>query len=573
MARPARPTNAIAKTPTGIAGLDDITRGGLPQSRTTLIAGGPGSGKTVLALQALVHGAQELGESGIFVAFEESADRIVANAATFGWDQPALQRRKLFFLDAQPSPDLIHAGTADLQGLIAALDARVKAMRAQRIVFDSLDVLLSWLGDPATVRREVGRLHTWLLQTGITAIVTARTLNDDRLPTGTLEFLPFLVDCAVGLTHTIVSGVSQRDLRVLKYRGSGFAENTAPLVIGPGGIEVAGDSPVTTSVRATTARVSSGIADLDEMLTGGYHLGSSALVTGSPGTAKTTLAGAFIQAACARGERALFISFDSTPNEIVRNLASVDIRLAGHLRAGRLLIDSRSAQAASAESHLLAIRALLDAHQPAVLVIDPVSALGKQGNEETGFGVSERLIALAKSRGITILCTSLLAEVLPLSEGSRIHVSTIADTWIHLTYHVLAGERNRALTIVKSRGTAHSNQVREMVLSGRGVRLAAAYTATGEVLMGALREQREAEDRASEAQRSAQRARRAVRAQRLGVELRARIEALQQELALRTAELDLAQAADVAAEHTRTHDRQARVRSRRGRAPHAPESK
>ncbi len=569
MARAPQRSPGLIKAPTGITGLDEITRGGLPQGRTTLIAGGPGSGKTILGLQALVHGATTQNEPGIFVAFEERADRIVSNAASFGWDLPALQRRKLFFLDAQPSPDLVHTGESDIHGLLAAIEARVRTMRAKRIVFDSLDILLTWLGDPTLVQREVGRLHDWLLESGLTAIVTARAPDQLASPSGVLQFLPFLVDCAVGLEHTVVTGVSQRNLRVMKYRGSGFAESAAPMIIGERGIEVAGDLPVRGPARASTARVSTGITDLDDMLSGGYHEGSSALITGSPGTAKTTLAGAFVQATCARGDRALFISFDSEPAEIVRNLASVNIRLTRHLREGRLLMESRSALSASAESQLLAIRRLLDTHRPAVLVIDPVSALSKQGNETTGFGVAERLIALAKSRGITVLCTSLLGDASPHGEGSRIHVSTIADTWIHLSYHVVAGERNRALTIVKSRGTAHSNQVREMTLGARGVRLADVYAAEGEVLMGALRAQREAEEQAKAVRRDAERARRAVQAERVGAELRARIASLQEELALRTAELELATAVDAAAEDVRRKDRRERVAARR---PHHPRS-
>jgi len=494
MKTPPPPSSDPAKARTGIEGFDEITRGGLPRGRTTLIEGGPGSGKTILALQALVNGARLDNEPGIFVAFEETSERIVANAAQFGWDLGELQKKKLFFLNAQPTVDLVQSGEFDLSGMLAALDAQVRAMQARRIVFDALDIVLVLLRNPLAEQREMYRLHDWLIARGLTAIITSKAGGtggrDAFLPQ--MGFLEFMVDCAVVLKHELVLGESQRNLRVLKYRGSEFSENESPLAFGECGIEVAGERRFSYEpAKVTSERVSSGIARFDTMLGGGYYRGANVLVTGSPGAAKTTLGGAFAEAACARGERTLFVSFDSDPGEIVRNLASVNIRLARFEKQGLLLFKYARNALCSREVHFMRIKALVRKHKVRNLVIDPVSALSKEGNELAGYGVVERLTAWAKTEGVTPFFTSLLDNTGPELEGTPMQISTIADTWIHLSYHARAGERNRALTIIKSRGTAHSNQVRELVLSDKGITLADAYTAGGEVLMGTLRWEKE----------------------------------------------------------------------------------
>lgn len=454
-----------------------------------MVEGGPGSGKTLLALQTLVHGAREANEPGIFVAFEESADRIKSNAKKFGWDLTGLQRRKLFFLDAQPAPDLVQSGSFDLSGMLAALDAKINTLKAKRIVFDALDIVLTMLDDPKAIRQEVYRLHEWLMAREMTALITFKSGQTQ------LNFMPFMVDCAVILNHVVVEGVSQRNLRVVKYRGSAFSEDESPFLIGSEGLEVAGARGLGQVGRVeapvSSERVSSGVERLDTMLGGGYYRGASVLITGFPGTAKSTLSGAFAEAAGLRGERTLLISFDSDGEEVIRNLASVNIRLERFVKKGLLRLVSARGSTGSAEIHLMEIKKLAQEHQASCLVIDPVSALAKLGNEGTAHEVAERLINWTKSEGITSVCTSLLDESGPQVEGTPLQVSTIADTWIHLNYLVLAGERNRGLSIVKSRGTSHSNQVRELVLSDTGVTLADAYTAGGEVLMGTLRWEKE----------------------------------------------------------------------------------
>ncbi len=539
MSKSIRIAHKLAKATTGIEGLDEITGGGLPRGRTTLVLGGPGSGKTILALQTLVNGATRWREPGIFVAFEESSRRILANAATFGWNLPVLERRQLFFLDAQPSLDLVQAGSFDLQGLLASLAAKVDAMKARRVVFDSVDMLVGLLAEPAAEQRELHRLHEWLLERDLTALVTAKVHAPAVPAQPAFDQLQFMVDCAVRLNHDTVSGVSQRSLRVLKFRGSGFSENESPLLIGPNGIEVAGLRGLEGAAAVSHERVASGVRRLDAMLGGGYYRGACVLITGSPGTAKTTLGGAFAEAACARGERTLLVSFDSEPAEIVRNLASVRVRLDRFVRNGRLHVHSARTSVSSAEVHLLNIRALARAHRVRNLVIDPVSALGKTGNEDTAHSVVERLIDWAKARGITVVCTSLLAREQPESEGTPLQISTIADTWIHLSYVVNAGERNRALTIIKSRGTAHSNQVRELVLHDRGVTLTDVYRADGQVLMGTLRWQQEQAERTEQErlETDLQRKRRELKLAQ--AELNSQAARLRQELSLKEAELAL----------------------------------
>jgi circadian clock protein KaiC len=521
------------KARTGIVGFDEITQGGIPRGRTTLIEGGPGSGKTIMALQTLVNGARHENEPGIFVAFEESAERITANAAKFGWDLTDLQKKKLFFLNAQPTTDMVHSGSFDLSGLLAILEAKAREIKATRLVFDALDIVLSVMNDPVVEKREAYRLHEWLLAHQFTAIITSKA--DDPHGMGTNEphlgFMQFMVDCAVTLNHEVIQGVSQRNLRVMKYRGSSFSENESPFLIGSKGMEVAGSRELgRTMAPVSTERVSSGVKRLDWMLGGGYYRGASVLITGFPGTAKSTLAGAFAEAACARGEKTVFISFDSDAEEVVRNLASVGVRLGRFVKNGRLRIISARAVTGSAEIHLMQIKQLVEEQGARCLVIDPVSALSKAGNEDTAYSVAERLIDWSKATGLTLLCTSLLDQPGAQVEGTPMQISTIADTWIHLNYLVYAGERNRGLSIIKSRGTSHSNQVRELILSSKGITLSDVYTAGGEVLMGTLRWEKELAEQAAQEQSQAEARQKQAQLLTEEAELEGRLKAIQYEL-------------------------------------------
>jgi circadian clock protein KaiC len=549
IAADSTPVNPGGKAPSGIAGLDEITGGGLPRGRTTLLLGGSGSGKTILALQFLVHGAQHRGEPGIFVAFEEKPARIVANAESFGWNLPELQQESLFFMDAQPAPDLVQSGTFDLSGMLAALGAKTDEIGARRIVFDALDIVLALLPDAAAQRREIYRLHAWLLAQELTGIITLKADHHEggveRQPFG---FMQFMVDCAIVLNHTVVLGVSQRNLRVQKYRGSGFDENESPFLIGKTGFEVAVARTVRrNAVEVTNERVGSGVARLDTMLGGGYYRGASVLITGFPGTAKTTLSGAFAEAACQRGERTMFVSFDSDSNEVIRNLASVGIRLERFVEDGSLHMVSARTITGSAETYLVRIKTLAREHQARCLVVDPVSTLSKSGNELTAHSVAERLIDWSKAEGITLVCTSLLDEMASQSEaGSPLQISTLADTWIHLNYVVQAGERNRGMSIIKSRGTAHSNQVRELILSDAGITVTDTYTAGGEVLMGTMRWEKESAERHANEIASVATKLKTVRLDAEEAEIEARLKLLQFELASKLTEKGvLARSAEV----------------------------
>jgi circadian clock protein KaiC len=536
------PSSPSTKAPTGITGLDEMTGGGLPRGRTTLLVGGSGSGKTILALQFLVNGVYRYNEPGIFVAFEETPARLISNAETFGWDLPELRQDKLFFMDAQPPHDLVQSGTFDLSGMLAALGSKVAAMKASRIVFDALDIVLALLPDPAAQRREIYRLNAWLLEHELTGIIT---LKADGFQSGAISqpfgFMQFMVDCAIILNHSVVQGVSQRNLRVQKFRGSSFDENESPFLIGKGGLEVAVSRTLGRGqAEVTNERVSSGVERVDTMLGGGYYRGASVLITGFPGTAKTTLSGAFAEAACARGERTMFVSFDSDSNEVIRNLGSVGIRLSRFVEDGSLNMVSARTITGSAETYLVRIKTLAKEHRARCLVVDPISTLSKSGNELTAHSVAERLIDWSKAEGITLVCTSLLDEMSSQSEGgSPLQISTLADTWIHLNYLVQAGERNRGMSIIKSRGTAHSNQVRELILSNAGITVTDTYTAGGEVLMGTMRWEKESAERHADEVATVTAKLRNAKVEAEEAELHARVKALQVELAAKQAEKEL----------------------------------
>lgn len=486
---------AVQKDETGIRGFDELTFGGLPRGRATLLIGQPGAGKTIFALQTLVNRARQHQEAGIFVAFEEKKNDLIRNADLFGWSLPELVDRELLFLDARPPTEVYSSGAMDLEGLLAVVAVRAESMQAKHIVLDGLDVFLDMLPGRVERRREMYRLHEWLTRAGLTVVITAKQDSGSNEVDDRIDFMQFMVDAVVHLEHRVEQRVSQRVVRVAKYRGSGFYEYEAPMIIGARGMEIAGPMPEDESVDISNEKISSGVAGIDDMLDGGYLRQSAVLVSGTPGTAKSTLAASFVNAACARQELALFVSFDEYPNEVMRNSASVGIDLRGHVERGLLRVLGLQREVRSAESHLLDIRRLLDEYNPRCLVIDPVSALLRGGTEHEAVDVIARLLGYAKRSGITVLMTSLLRASEGEIEGTRLPVSTIADAWIHVTNVSQGGERNRALTIVKARGIGHSNQVRELILSDAGISLARVYAAGGEVLMGTLRWEKEELDR------------------------------------------------------------------------------
>lgn len=524
---------SLKKTPTGMEGFDEITGGGLPLGRTSIIMGGPGSGKTVFALQTLINGARLRGERGIFIAFEENSRSVIANAASFGWDLS--DQDKLLFMDAGMSPDVVQTGRFDVGSLLSGIRSRFAENRATRIVFDSIDVLMALLDDPFTERQELYRIQDWLAANDVTGIITARSISASGLGAVGYDFLEFMADCVVHLGQHVTGGIAHRDLRVAKYRGSAIHGGVFPLIIGAAGMEVANPIPKEMTFPAYTERVSTGIDRLDTMLIGGYFRGSTVLVTGAPGTAKSTLAATFAQASSSLGERCLYVSFDESSSEIVRNMASIGIDLKGAVDSGNLRFHSVQTGSFNAEEHLLGIKALIREYQPQSLVIDPLSAVLRSAASEVVMDVPLRLINHTKSQGITMLSTSLV-ENSDSPESTEMNVSTIADTWIHLSFKVQMGERNRLLTIVKCRGTGHSRQARELVLSNDGVTLADVYIAGGEVLMGTLRWEKEEASRRAKALAHTGLLRKERELSLAEAEVRGRIQLLNRELELRRAE-------------------------------------
>ncbi len=535
---------ASDKISSGIVGFDEITGGGLPRGRVTVVLGGAGCGKTIFALQGLVAGAKA-GEPGLFVTFEENPEQIMKDAKRFDWKLSAMKGKGVEFFDAQLSQAIIQGGEFDLLGLLAVIGAKIKQLGCKRVVFDGLDVLLGHLGDPALIRGEILRLREWVYAAGLTGMVTAKA-DEHGHSASDYAFLQFIADCVISLQHRVTAGAAIRMIRVAKYRGDAHSANELPFTITKGGIEVACGTSPELHHSVSMERVTSGVERLDAMLRGGYYRGSAVLISGAPGTSKTSLVAAFAAAACERKERTVYVSFDEAPAQIIRNVASIGIDLTPYVKSGVLTMCSLRARADNPEAHVARIRTLLDRQQARNLIVDPLSALAQSFDQAIGDRAAVQVLDVAKGLGITTLSTSLLANAAPLSEETPLGISTIADTWMHVSYVSNAGERNRALTIIKSRGTSHSNQVRELILSDAGVTLADAYISDGEVLMGTLRWERENEDRRAKQTAQTESHLQQKQAELALAESRLRIEAARTEQALREADLQRVLGARVA---------------------------
>lgn len=463
---------AINKTATGMPGLDSITRGGLPEGGCTLLLGSSGCGKTVLTLQTLLHAARTRGEPGIFVTFAERWEGIDATAESLKMEFGELNEKKLFFLKTSLPSESSVRGSVDLPALLAGLGARAKTMGARWIVFDAIDIALSQLDNPIEEMREFHRLRDWLSEMNLTGILNVTLDDTDKYTSSRNNNLQFLADCVLRLEHRLHEQVSLHELRVVKYRDSEFYENPAYYVIGPQGFEAATVNSAGYSAKAGIDRISSGIDGLDRMLTGGYYRGSAVLITGLPGTAKTILSSAFAESACLRGEKVVYATFDELPGEVVRHMSSVGISLEPHLSSGCLQFIGTTADIGSGEEHLSRIETLIQHSRPNCLVIDSVTALFQTEGNVQAANVARRIVGLAKQSGITLLITSLQETGAIELEARQMHISTIADTWIHLTCREDAGERKRFLSVMKSRGSAHSNQLRELILKSDGATLA-----------------------------------------------------------------------------------------------------
>jgi len=530
------------RLPTGIAWLDRLTHGGIPAQRLTVLLGQAGAGKTLLSCQIAAGRARLSGAGTIFAALEEPPADIIRNAAGFSWDLAAQSGRHFHALDLRPDPDMVFAGDFDLRGMLATLSAKARQTGAELVVLDGLDTVLGWLASPARRGAELARIGRWLEEEGLTAIVTAKAERNGS-PVDALGPLEFAVSLVVALERREESGGTLRALRITKYRGSPHSSSAHALFVSRHGLEPlmgpGGDAP-----PASGERVGSGMARLDALLGGGYLRGSTALLSGPPGTGKSTLAALFSASVCAAGGRAVHVAFDEGPEQAVRNMRSVGIDLARHRASGALRLIGLQPGRDGPEQLLSEILAAVEAQDATALVVDPVSSLMRGGVADLGQSAVRRLVEEARARGMTALLTSLVEVGEDPAAGTPSAVSTIADAWITLGYAERGGERNRTLSIVKARGSAHSNQTREFVMTAGGCTLADVYTAGGAVLLGTARMEREAEERRLGilASLDHQRRLRELRDQLAEAEMRQRQSALQFEAA--RAELGLLEAAE-----------------------------
>ncbi|MGH6646917.1 circadian clock protein KaiC [Aquabacterium sp.] len=487
----------LQKTPTGIQGLDEITRGGLPRGRPTLVCGGAGCGKTMLAAEFLVRGATEFNEPGVFMMFEENADELTTNMRSLGFDLDKLRRQKKIALDfvRVERSEIEETGEYDLEGLFIRLAHAIESVGAKRVVLDTIEALFAGLPNHAILRAELRRLFRWLKDRGMTAVITGERGETSLTRYGLEEYV---ADCVILLDHRIVDQVSTRRLRVVKYRGSAHGTNEYPFLIGEQGLSVLPITSMRLDHQATSQRVSTGIPRLDTMLGGqGVYRGSSVLVTGSPGTGKSSVGASFVHAACARGERALLFAYEESPSQLMRNMRSIGIELEPWVKKGLLQIHASRPTLQGLEQHLALMHAAVMRSKPDVVVVDPISNLTLHTDDSSLKPTLMRLIDFLKQQGITALFTALTGDGSVALAETQIGVSSLMDTWLMLSNLEFNGERTRTIQILKSRGMAHSNQVREFILSDHGVDLVDVYLVDDRVLTGSARLQQEQREKAT----------------------------------------------------------------------------
>jgi len=514
----------IRKCATGIKGLDEITEGGLPRGRATLICGAAGCGKTLMAVEFIARGILDFGEPGVFVSFEEPIPDLTANVASLGIDLRDLSRRGLLAMDEVhiERSEIEETGEYDLEGLFVRLGGLIDKVKAKRVALDTIDGLFHGLPNEAILRAELRRMFRWLKARGVTSIVTAEQGEGELTRHGLEEYVS---DCVIKLDHRLRNQIATRRLRVVKYRGSKHRTNEYPTMINSKGLSVLPISSLGLSYPVSTTRMSTGIQRLDAMLGGrGYYLGSSILVSGSAGTGKTSLAAAFVDSACRTGRKSLYLSFEESPEQLLRNMRSIGFDLKRWTARGLLQFRSQRVTLYGLENHLANLHQWVEEFSPSTVVMDPVTSLGGEGLSDEVEAMLTRTIDYLKGRGITALFTTLSKG--PQQEGSEVSISSLIDTWLHLRTFESGGERSRGLVVVKSRGMAHSNQVREFFLTATGMTLRDPYVGPGNVLMGSAREVQEAEDRerAAEARQVFERRQRELEAE--SQKLAAQIEAM-----------------------------------------------
>jgi circadian clock protein KaiC len=512
---PLPPAILLPRCPTGIQGLDEITGGGLPRGRPTLVCGGAGCGKTLFASEFLVRGATLYGEPGVFVAFEETEAELAANVASLGFNLESLVRKKLLLLEhVHIERSEIHVtGEYDLEGLFVRLDLAIRSIGAKRVVLDTLEALFAGLPNEAILRSELRRLFRWLKDKGVTAVVTAERGDEEFTREGLEEYVS---DCVILLDHRVNDQIATRHLRVVKYRGALHGTNEFPFLIGADGLSVLPITSLGLIHKVPTGRISTGIERLDSMLAGhGFFRGSSILLTGTPGTGKTSVAACFAQAAARRGDRVIFFSFEESPSQIIRNMRSIGLDLEPLVVRGLLRFHAARPTLCGLEMHLATMFKEIQEFRPSVVVVDPITSLLSAGTDVETKGMVTRLIDFLKGNQVTSLFTSLTHGGHSLQQ-SEIAMSSLMDAWLLLQDMEGNGERNRVLYVLKARGMAHSNQVREFLISNRGIDLVDAYIGPNGVLCGSARAAQAAREKAEElnARQEAARRKRELQAKR-----------------------------------------------------------
>ena len=532
--------SGLLKAPTGIQGLDEITHGGLPRGRPTLVCGGAGCGKTMLAAEFLVRGATEHNEPGVFMMFEENAEELTTNMRSLGFDLDKLRRQKKIALDfvRVERSEIEETGEYDLEGLFIRLAHAIDSVGAKRVVLDTVEALFAGLPNHAILRAELRRLFRWLKDRGMTAIITGERGETSLTRYGLEEYV---ADCVILLDHRIIDQVSTRRLRVVKYRGSAHGTNEYPFLIGVNGLSVLPITSMRLDHHTTSERLPTGIPKLDAMLDGkGIYRGSSVLVSGSPGTGKSSVGASFAHAACARGERALLFAYEESPSQLMRNMRSIGIDLAPWVKKGLLEIHASRPTLQGLEQHLALMHDIVRRTSPDLVVVDPISNLTLHTDDVSLKPTLMRLIDFLKQQGITAVFTALTRDGSVSLAETQIGVSSLMDTWMMLSNLESNGERTRTIQVIKSRGMVHSNQVREFILSDHGVDLVDVYLLADRVLTGSARIVQEQQEVASSdlRQRDQQRRLRELASRRKAID--AQIAALQAEAQQRIGEVQSA---------------------------------
>lgn len=555
---------------TGIVGLDEITEGGLPAGRPTLVSGSAGAGKTMFATEFIIRGALQFGEPGVFMMFEENSEELKANVRSLGFDLGKLVADQKIILDHVhiERSEIEETGEYDLEGLFIRLAYAIDSIGAKRVVLDTIEVLFAGLPDHAILRAELRRLFRWLKDRGMTAVITGEKGEGSITRYGLEEYV---ADCVITLDHRVSSQISTRRLRVVKYRGSSHGTNEYPFLIGKNGISV---SPVTSlrlDHRASSERVPTGIPALDEMLGGqGVFRGASILISGSPGTGKSSLGASLVHAACQRGERALLFAYEESTDQIIRNMKSIGIDLGRWIKKGLLQIHASRPTLQGLEQHLLMMHDTVRAFQPSMVAVDPISNLTLERDDIEVKPTLMRLIDFLKQEQITAAFTSLTSNDSSAVglENTEVSISSLMDVWLLLRNHEQNGERNRTIYALKARGMSHSNQVREFILSDDGIDLVEVYLGPDGVLTGSSRISQEAAARAASGRQREEHERKLRRIEIRRKTIEAQISVLEAEAQAEADELKHLLAQDTLKERVAAQDA-AILAGRRG----APETK